>query len=567
MKKEKRQFREKKLPVLIIGVLTALLIVYIGFAIFFRTHFCFGTTIDGISAGGKSVQKMEQLIAKEIENYTLTLDGRENMQETISGNSISILPVFDGEVEALLEQQNGFAWAAALFTKPQLEMEQAVTFDEQALEQVIGRLNCLQPSNQRKPVNAAVSSYTKDGYELIPADYGTTIDKTKLLNAVKESVSVLSDTLDLEKTDCYVKPQVEDDDETLLAAIEKMNRYTQTTVTYDFETAKEVLDGSVISTWLSVDDAHNVIVDEDGVLSFVKELAKEYNTCYKPKNFKTSYGATVTISNGPYGWKIDNAGEKAQILADLESGDSIEREPVYTQTANSHGENDYGDSYVEINLTAQHLFLYKNGELITESDFVSGNLAKGYGTPGGAFLLTYKTMDAVLRGENYATPVKYWMPFNGNIGMHDLTSRKAFGGDIYKTRGSHGCINLPYSAAQKIYENIEQGYCVMVYELPGTESDAVKQKEAAQIVNIINSIGPVTLLSEPVIQSARTAYDALPDDAKSYVSNYQTLVDAEAALALLKSAAPADTAPTDTAPADAAQTAGETASQTAETVQ
>lgn len=127
----------------------------------------------------------------------------------------------------------------------------------------------------------------------------------------------------------------------------------------------------------------------------------------------------------------------------------------------------------------------------------------------------------------------------GDIGMHDLTSRKAFGGDIYKTRGSHGCINLPYSVAKKIYETIDKGYCVLVYNLPGTESDTVKQKEATAVVNTINSIGTVTLESEPVIVAARAAYDALSDTAKSYVTNYQTLVDGEAALAALKGGAAA----------------------------
>ena len=82
----------------------------------------------------------------------------------------------------------------------------------------------------------------------------------------------------------------------------------------------------------------------------------------------------------------------------------MEREPVYLTTANSHGEHDYGDSYVEINLTNQHLFLYKDGKLVVESDFVSGNLSKGHDTPTGAFGLTYKTMNAVLRGPDYETP-------------------------------------------------------------------------------------------------------------------------------------------------------------------
>ncbi len=148
------------------------------------------------------------------------------------------------------------------------------------------------------------------------------------------------------------------------------------------------------------------------------------------------------------------------------------REPVYKQKAASHGENDYGSTYVEINLTAQHLFFYKDGKLLVESDFVSGNESKGWSTPAGVFPLTYKQRDATLKGETYRTPVSYWMPFNGNIGLHDATWRSTFGGTIYKTSGSHGCVNLPPAVAKTIFENIAAGVPVLCYHLPGTESQA-----------------------------------------------------------------------------------------------
>ena len=354
MKKEK-----KKIFVIVGAVVACLAVVYVGFGIFFQSHFCFGTTIDGIKAGGKSVEKVEQLITEEIDSYVLNLAEREDGSESISGESIQIAPVFNGEVEELLNGQNGFAWVVTLFKHDNLELAKVVTFDEDALDSQIDQLNCMQASEQREPVDATVSAYTADGYSLVPADYGTTIDKNTFKKAVEDSILVLADELDLDEADCYVKPEIEDDNEKLLAVIDEMNSYVGTTITYDFDVAKEVLDGERISEWISVDDDLNLVVDEEGVLSFVKELASEYNTCYKPKELKTSYGSTVTISNGPYGWKINNSEEVAQILDDLKAGKKVEREPVYAQTANSHGENDYGNSYVEINLTAQHLFLYK----------------------------------------------------------------------------------------------------------------------------------------------------------------------------------------------------------------
>ena len=531
MKKEK-----KKIFVIVGAVVACLAVVYVGFGIFFQSHFCFGTTIDGIKAGGKSVEKVEQLITEEIDSYVLNLAEREDGSESISGESIQIAPVFNGEVEELLNGQNGFAWVVTLFKHDNLELAKVVTFDEDALDSQIDQLNCMQASEQREPVDATVSAYTADGYSLVPADYGTTIDKNTFKKAVEDSILVLADELDLDEADCYVKPEIEDDNEKLLAVIDEMNSYVGTTITYDFDVAKEVLDGERISEWLSVDDDLNLVVDEEGVLSFVKELASEYNTCYKPKELKTSYGSTVTISNGPYGWKINNSEEVAQILDDLKAGKKVEREPVYSQTANSHGENDYGDTYVEINLTAQHLYFYKNGNLVVDSDFVSGNISKGNGTPVGAYPVTYTERNATLKGENYSSDVSFWMPYCGNVGMHDASWRSTFGGNIYKRNGSHGCVNLPYAAAKTIFENIAAGYPVLVYELPGTESPkAIAMDQGASVVDAINGIGEVSLGSEGAITNARNAYNGLSEEAKSYVSNYSTLEAAEAAYAGLVS--------------------------------
>lgn len=521
-------------------------ILYFCFVAYFQSHFCYGTVIGGIDAGGKTVEEVKQEILEETRRYKLILAEREGKTEEISGSSISLQPVFSGEIEQLFARQNEFAWPLHAFDRVTLDLEKTVAYDEAELEKVIGELNGIQPENQREPVNASCSEYTEAGYVLSPADYGTVIDREKFTAAVGAAVLSLTDRLDLDEADCYVDPAVGDDHAELLAMLDKLNTYVSTTIRYDVGEEKEVLDGALISEWLRTDENFQVTVDAEAVASYVKELADKYNTVYKAKKLKTSYNdAEVTITACPYGWKLDNSGEAAQIMADLESGGEIKREPVFAQKANSHGENDYGDSYVEINLTAQHLFLYKEGRLIVESDFVSGCVAKGYATPPGAYPVNYITRDAVLRGEDYVTPVNFWMPFNGGIGMHDLTSRRAFGGDIYKRNGSHGCINLPYTAAQTIFENIEAGFPVLLYELPGSQSESVKRNEAITVVNLINSIGIVTLESETVIVSARNLYNALDANTKTLVTNYDVLVNAEALLAQMKAAADAVIPPPD----------------------
>lgn len=530
--------KKSKLNIWVVAVCIAatLLVVYLVFVLFFQGHFCFGTTIDGIDVGGRSVEDVKQMITEEIDKYVLEIFVREGDSETILGSSIGIEPVFNGEIEGMLEQQNSFAWPGILFEKRELELEKTVSYDEAALKKAASKLSFMQKKNQRKPADASCSEYSgKDGYVLIPADFGTTIKAQKFYEVADEAIRALEPQIDLDEKNCYEEPDILNDNKKLLSMIEKLNYYADVTITYDFMEKTEILDGETISNWLYVED-WEVYVDEEAVTEYVKALGKKYNTAYTPKTLETSYGTTVTISNGFYGWRIDRDTEVEQLLADLEAGEDVNREPAYLQRANSYGENDYGDSYVEINLTAQHLFLYEKGELVVESDFVSGNVAKGHTTPTGAFGLTYKTKNAILRGEDYETPVSYWMPFNGGVGMHDATWRNKFGGNIYKTNGSHGCINLPLSVAKTIYGVVEQGYAVLVYNLPGTESTAVQKQDAQAVVNLINTIGPVTLESETVIVNARNLYNALSESARTYVTNYDTLVAAEAALAQLKAA-------------------------------
>ena len=112
-------------------------------------------------------------------------------------------------------------------------------------------------------------------------------------------------------------------------------------------------------------------------------------------------------------------------------------------------------------------WIYRDGVVILECDFVSGDTSKGNTTPPGVYSLYYKTSPFVLKsdtpGDSYETPVTYWMPFNGGIGFHDASWRGSFGGNIYTYSGSHGCVNMPTWAAAQMYENISAGYPIICY--------------------------------------------------------------------------------------------------------
>lgn len=445
----------------------------------YHTVFLPRTVINGQNVSGMTVEEVKQRVESGMRQYTLTLVGRQEVRDQITGADIGLHPEYDGSLERLLEEQSPLGWGLALFEDSTYFIETLTTYDEKLLEIALSSLDCTNPENMTEPEDAYLSDYIPgSGYTIIPETPGTVMEKDKFLAAVNEAIANLNSELSLEEAGVYREANVCADDEQLVKKAEAWNRCVNTVVTYRFGSRTEVLDGATIHTWLRDNGGAEPALEEESVAGYVAVLAKIYNTAYQPRELKTSYGSTVTIPGGSYGWRINQKEEKEVLSQLILSGESQTREPVYAQTAASREGADYGDTYVEINLTAQHLFFYRDGELLIESDFVSGNTSRGWGTPAGSFPLTYKQKNATLRGQNYATPVSYWMPFNGNIGMHDATWRASFGGSIYKTNGSHGCINLPPAAAKVIYENISAGMPVLCYKLDGTEQKAATQTKA-----------------------------------------------------------------------------------------
>ena len=510
---------------IICGVLAA---IYIGFSVFFMNHFFFRTTINGMPVAGCTADKVEKNAEESVKGYALDIAERDGKSETISGDDFGLKAESDGNMEKLLKKQNGFAWIVKLFKPDHLTSETLVSYDEDKLKSVADDLDCMDEKNQKEPVDARISEYdAKNGFTIEEEQEGTAVDQDKTFAAIKDAVDGLSGSVDLEQAGCYKEPSVTADDEKLKTACDALNKYLKSSITYQVGDQSQTLDASTFASWLSLDDDLQPVVDQAAVDDYVSGLADKYNTCYGNKTLNTSYGTTVSIGNVHYGWKVDNAAEAAAIISDLEGGAPVTRDLNYSMTAASHGANDYGDSYVEVNLTGQHLFLYKNGSLVLETDVVTGKPDGSHETPPGVFGITYCERNATLRGANYATPVSYWMPFNGDIGLHDATWQPAFGGTLYKTRGSHGCVNLPLGVAQQIFDNVEAGFPVLCYDLPGTEHLSPDEQAAADASATIDAIGNVTLDSEPAINAARTQYDALSALGKKLVKNYDTLTAAE----------------------------------------
>lgn len=464
------RFKISKKVSLALGLLfAAALFAYFAVGFHFRRVFFPGTAINDVNVSWLTPGEALELLNADASEYTLTLLEADDAAEQILGSDIDLHVDDEPFLSDIVEHQDFLAWAFQSSQKKAFSLD--MNYDIEKLSAVIEGLSCMDKKTWRAPEDAYITYEKGTGYQIVPDAAGTVILPDEFLTAVETALSRLDETLSLQEAGVYKLPEISSENASLQEEFSKLDPYSRMSVTYRFGSQSEVLDSSTLSEWISLDRNGTLKIDEEAAAEFVKGLSQKYNTAYSSRTLETSYGETITIKGGFYGWQIDRKAETENLLQVIRGGKSVTREPAYLLQAASHDGNDYGDTYVEINLTAQHLFFYKNGELVIETDFVSGDLSKGKETPDGSYAITYKERNSTLSGPGYSQKVSYWMPFNGNIGMHDCAWRPAFGGQIYRTNGSKGCINLPADAAKTIYENIEQGDPVFCYHLPGTEPE------------------------------------------------------------------------------------------------
>ncbi len=524
----------------IVGIIMAALAgltAYCAFSYYYTTHFFPNTVINGVDAGNKEVFEVREQIASDIEQYQLTIITKEGTQETIDGKDIGLKAVFGNELINMLSEQKVMTWPAHIGAKEEKTIGTMVDYSSSQLKEAIKELPCMQ--DMVAPEDAHLSDYTEGtGYTVVPEVEGNTINFEELAYLAELKVPVLESTLDLRDEDVYLKPAVTKEDETLNRRAAALNSFVNHSITYDCGEDSMTLDGSTINEWLSVVGIDTVKVNESAVRQFVADAAEKYNTYGLPHEFKTASGAKVTIEPAYFGWELDQEAEFTQLMEDLTSGTDVRRQPVWSHEAKSFGTTDIGDTYVEVNLSAQHMYFFKNGEMILDSPVVTGCVRKGTTTPAGVYTVYAMETTRYLVGENYRSFVNYWMPFNGGIGFHDATWRGSFGGGIYVSSGSHGCVNLPLSTAKELYSHMEIGMPVMVYRLDSTATVS-ESSLAATCVGLINSANPVTLASESAIVQARDIYNYLSAEARAQVTNIDLLAAEEAELANQKAQAQA----------------------------
>ena len=446
-----------------------------------RTTYFENTIINGFDASEKTPKEMLTMLTKaySVPMVQINEKGEESIKKSLGDLGYE---VDQGALQKALEDALGKQKSSipvliqSLMNGNNFQVAVSFTFDEEIF---LGAVNSASLKEERIVSVDAQMRYDAENknYYIEPEINGTEFADADLQELVKTQVDELTQAKDpqpdltIEIPDTiYIKPQITHDDIELNNLCNIYNHYVKAEITYLFGEEKVILDWDTIQNWLIVEDG-NARLDEEAIYSYVIEIAKKYNTAFYDRTFRTSVGTEVTIpaNLNEYGYLVDEDGEFSQLLSDINANTSVERDPVYSHSGyKRNGVDDLAGTYVEVNLSAQHIWFYVNGELIVESDIVSGSVAKNTETQTGAFPLAYKESPSVLTGGNaeneWETDVTYWMPFFDGQGLHDATWRNSFGGSIYQTNGSHGCVNLPFDTAKRIYDNIDAGVAIILYK-------------------------------------------------------------------------------------------------------
>ena len=451
--------RDKR-KVLIALLVVLVLVLVIGYSIgafYYKDRLLNNVSVNGVNVSRMTLDQANKELGKTDSWNKVTIKGEDEDFLDIKLAEIDYKYIDSPGLDKILKDQKQSKWFLSSFKRSKHTIKMTADYNKDKIKQMLDGMENV----DIEPINAeVVYSDSANAFVIKPESNSINITREELLGRIEESIAIREDEVDVKEN--IEKPIVFHDDKSLAEAKDKANKYLDVELKYDFGDKNELVDRSLINQWITFNGSQ-VDIDPEKVKEYTAELAKKYDTYGKAREFRTNAGENIMISGGSYGWMTQRTKTADELISHIKNGENKTIEPVYSYKALIRNSNDIGNSYVEIDLKRQMVFVYVDGELKVSTPTVTGNISKGYDTPTGVYPLNYKERDATLRGENYASPVSYWMPFNGNIGLHDADWRDTFGGNIYQSNGSHGCINLPPDNARAMFDLVYPGMPVIVH--------------------------------------------------------------------------------------------------------
>ena len=451
----------------------------------YRDRFIDGISINGVDASGKTVDEVEALLKEKTESeYTLDLQFRNEVQETLAASDIGFEYQSAGKAEKLLRAQNPYDWLSGhMGTKRNYMVDTSFTYDKDALKKSLLALPESDPKNGKEP---------KDAYLSLGSDDRFYIEPEGLLAAVEAGLDAGADEIDLAAApEAYKTAAITLDDKNLNKRKDDLNAFLNVKATYHMtDGPDEVLDGHTLKDWIksttvggktqyALDPVYvRVKADE-----YIAGLARKDDTELNSIAFESTKLGTVQLPTNEFGHRLDQEKMSENLYKNLMARKSFTSDPEYSMNVMP----DIGPegTYVEVDIPNQHVYYYVKGKLTWESDCVSGTEQNaGRRTPTGVYSLYYKQLNRTLHGPpradgtpSYSSFVNYWMAFYKGYGLHDASWRSEYGGSIFQYSGSHGCVNLPKKKAAELYDILDVGTTVLIVRPDKKAEEALKAAE------------------------------------------------------------------------------------------
>ena len=397
----------------------------------YQNYFFNGTTINGVDCSDMTAKEAETKIKEQAANYTLNVKFKDNDTKSVSGKDIDYTYAGDGSVESVLKKQNSFLWFLENGGKEK-DSQVTMQYSQKKLDAVIDGFDEFQSADGENAPASAYITFQNNEFEIVDAVMGEGMDLTLAKQCIENALINADTEVDLEKAGVYDGTLVTADDETLNAQKDQLNELVRASITYSMpDGTTQVLDGNTMKDWLAVDADGNYSKDEnqwnERVKEYVANLAAAIDTNGKDHTFPaTGIEGGVTISQEGYGWKVDQEQEIAKIAEEVDAHAADTREPQYAQRefAASTENNGFGKTYVEVDASRQHIWLYKDGNLVVDGDCVTGLMEQSSYTKPGIYTTAAKESQKKLHGElqadgsySWERDVDSWIPFNGEIGF------------------------------------------------------------------------------------------------------------------------------------------------------
>lgn len=426
------------------------------------------TWINSVYCTGKSIEEVNRELLLEAKAPILTIIDAEGKTHELNLETVGYHADYTNELAAYMDGAKEKSLFEKIRIGHKITIEPKISFQEELLRESFFDMDFIK---NEMADEGQVAIVKEDGQYVLKNTLRERLNWNNAYEYTARCVQSGTMIVDLTQGECYDDFLATKKQEETLKVWDKLSAFLKCDIVYDMGDALYPLDETVTSAFVLTDENGAFLYDENGdfqvddsaIAAFVASLATEYDTVGTMLEFQSTRGDIISIPYKKYGTQINQAKECAYLKQAFLEKRKEHHVPVYKQEGFVRGKNDIGFTYIEIDMSQQILYVYEEGELTLQTEIVTGNEKRGWSTPAGVNYVYAKQKNRILRGEDYASFVNYWMPVNGGIGIHDATWRKSFGGEIYKTSGSHGCINVPKENMIEIYDRIEVGTPVIMF--------------------------------------------------------------------------------------------------------